>query len=249
MRTSILVPVLLSSDAVNPAVVYSTAVLATSPIAYWKHSEGTGTAIVDSSTNALTNGVYQGVTWNATGSRYSDACPSHDGSGDYANIHSAALASVINLNEGCLLMWAKMAESSVWTDGTNRQFFLFNINGSNSIIIFKSSTNNTIDYRRTGNATTKSQTVGSLSYTGWFSLLLSWSVASDHLKLYINGSQAGTTQTGNVAMAAGSLALAVIGAASLTPTNVFNGFYDDFILWNTPITGGGDARLALGVPA
>lgn len=226
------------------AAEYAAAVLATSPIAYWKMNEGTGTAIVDSSVNALTNGTYTGITWSSGSGRFGASVPLFDGVNDFGSVLSAALSSAIDLDEGFAFVWVKV-DAAFWTDGANRYFLSFRIDSNNFVGFLKASVNNTLQYSRVGSGTTKFQQVAGFSYTNWFCVGVSWSIANDHFKMYVNGVQVGTTQTGNIAVTGSSLSIANIGAVTSTPAQPFAGRLESAVLYDTPVLSGSDARLAL----
>ena len=91
----------------SQAAAYAADVLATSPIAYWKLNEGSGSTVEDSSGNGY-DGSYTGVTWDGE-TFLGDAVPYFDGANDYANVYSAGLQSAVDFEEGCILAWCKVS--------------------------------------------------------------------------------------------------------------------------------------------
>lgn len=212
---------------------YANAVLATSPIAFWKLNEGSGSTIVDSSGNGY-NGTYTGVTWDGTLSPVNEPVPYWDGVNDYGDVYSAGLSSAIDLNEGFMQIWVKV-DSAFWTDGLNHYLFSFWADVNNRVQLIKTSTNNTLQARRVGGGTSQGAAIGSLSYTDWFSFAMSWSVTGDALKAYINGVQVGTTKTG-LATASGPLlsTASQIGSLNTSPSTPHAGYLANPTLWNKP---------------
>lgn len=244
MRLSLLVPLLLSSSqGATPAEEYAAAVLATSPLRYNKLNEGSGTTVVDSSGNAYT-GTYTGVTWDGTLSPFGEPVPFFDGANDYGNLVSAAFGTAFDLDEFTILLWFKANAAGVWTDGIERYFLRVQRDGSNQLLIRKSNTNNTIALTRIGSGTSKAISIGSQSDVGDVCMAFSCSVtgggllAAGELRAYKNGVQFGTTQTGNVADTGSGLGTVALGAANLTPTNVWHGYLNNLIIWNRPIDAG-----------
>lgn len=237
---------LANNPQADPAAEYDTAVLATNPIAYWKLDEGTGTALVDSSVNALTDGTYTGITWDATGSRFGDAAPSFDGINDIANPYSAALQTAFNEDEGCILAWLKVSGGGVWTDATHREVFRCRdgAGGANYFFIRKTTTNNTLEFTRRAQNTITTTALG--GNTGWIGVLMSWSVANDEFIVVANGVQVGATGTGVLAATA-AITNFGIGHTALS-SEFWSGLLRDVVVWDTPLASDlNDARVALTV--
>ena len=239
----------------TPATAYAARVLATSPLRYNKLNETSGTAIVDSSGNGYT-GTYTGVDLaNADSPFLPDKAPFFDGVNDYGNIYSAAFATAFNMDEFTILMFVKMANLGVWTDAyaAGRRSIVIQRDASNFIFIGRSAADNTLTFQRTANGTAKIITIGSLSYTDWFSVAISASVAGGGLlnagdtRAYINGVQGGTTQTGSVAATGSGLSstATVLGAGTTTPTRQHHGWLSQPLILNRPIDA---AILALMIP-
>lgn len=225
----------------DPAAEYAAAVLATSPLAYWKLNEGTGTTLTDSSGNGY-GGTYSGVAWTGT-SPFDEAAPSWDGANDYGNVYSAGFGTAFNMDEGCIILWLKTNSAAVWTDGTLRRVCMFQRDATNNILIRKDTANNSLTFLRNGNSTTQSvQTTQSPAV--WTSVALSWSVLNNQLKAYVNGVQVGTTQTGLIASAGSGLSStqAVLGATTNSGLQAWHGNLAQVAIYNTPID---DARIAL----
>lgn len=221
---------------------YASRVLATNPIAYWPLNEGSGSVIQDKSGNGY-DGAYTGVTWDGTQFVKGGPVPFWDGANDYGDVYSAGFASAFDLDEGCILIWVKMADASVWTDVTTRTLYLFQRDAGNRVFFNKLNSANEIRLRRTGNGT--SQTLDhTINNPDWFSVILSWSVMNDALKLYINGVQAETTQMGLLASVGSGLdsSATVLGAASQAPIQIHHGYLGNVAIYNRSID---NAILAL----
>lgn len=227
----------------TPAQLYDLRVAATNLIRYNKLNETSGTAIVDSSGNAFT-GTYTGVDLANTGSPFlPDKAPFFDGVNDYGALFSAAFASAFKMNEGCILLWVKVNSAAVWSDGAVRMLFEFDAGGNDRVYIRKEATNDTISFVRTGNAASKSVS-HNLSPTAYFSAMLSWSIANDQLKAYVNGVQVGSTQTA-LTISAATITAAVLASLNTTPSQVWHGWLSRLTIWDRPADA---AIIALGVP-
>lgn len=206
-----------------PPVSYADRVLALSPIAYWKLDETSGTTAFDSSGNGY-DGTYSGVTLNAATAPDGSPAPAFDGVNDFVNVYGTGFASAFNHDEGTLLVFAKVANSGVWTDGTLRRIASFAVNNSNRVIIWKNSTANQVEVFYVANNVSKSVTRTGASFTDFFPVAITWSKSADQVRMYVSGSQNGSTQTG-LGSWTGSLAttLATIGATSTSGNNPFHG--------------------------
>lgn len=231
------------AGSATAAQLYSTRVLATSPLRYNKLNEASGTAIVDSSGNGYT-GMYTGVELaNADSPFLPDKAPLWDGTNDYGNLYSAAFASAFNMDEFTILYWLKVSAAGVWTDSTVRYLGRFVRDANNQLNFNRAAANNRVTLTRIGNATTKTITLNGLSSTDWFSLAISCSVAgggllsAGDLRAYINGVEVGTAQTGNVASTGTGLnsTQTILGALNTTPSNVWSGYFAQHTIWNRPI--------------
>lgn len=180
-----------------------------------------------------TNGVVQGASVGAGG--HGTSAYSFDGTNDTVNVNSSDFNSIFNPNMGTIVAWAKVSDSSVWTDGVFRYITYFGADGNNRILIQKASSNNALRvyYIAGGNSKQMDTTYSS---TGWFQIALSWDKTSDQLKMYLNGVQTGgTTGLGSFS---GNLAstTTTIGAANTTGNNSWSGLINDVKLYGRALT-------------
>jgi len=182
--------------------------------------------------------LYQGVTLGGTGIGDGRSSMYFDGTNDYVNIYSAALASAFNGAEGTLLAWARVSGAGVWTDVTWRRVAVLKADTNNTIVLTRTSGNNQLAcYYKAGGTELSNITSAIGGTTGWFSLGLTWSATGNVVQYYLNGATAGSNDTG-LGTWAGSPAstLCVIGADSTVPSSVFSGDIGHVALWNTPLT-------------
>lgn len=160
-----------------------------------------------------------------------------DGSNDALNTYSTDLNGVFSPTEGTLIVWAKVSGSGVWSDSTTRYLARLTADTSNEINLVKLSTpNNSI--RLGYEAGVGSQTIDTtLSTTDWFQVAATWSKSSDEVKLYVNGSQVGTTQTG-LGTWVGNLAstTTAIGANGSAGGLPWSGMINDVRLYSQVLT-------------
>lgn len=195
---------------------------------------------------ARLDGTHVGVTLGQPGIGDGRTCPFYDGATDYTNIYSAALAAAFNGAEGTALIWAKVADAGVWTDGVARRLVNLEVNGSNYMILHKPS-NNTLQAIYRAGAVSKSVSVGSLgARLGFISLGMTVSAAADEARVFIDGAQTGSTQTGLGAWAGTLFSWAtVIGAANATPTLGWHGWLGHAALWSKALTPAQVAALSV----
>ena len=134
----------------------------------------------------------------------------------------------------------------MWTDGANRKFFNILADGSNYLYVRKFSGNNTVQVYYTAGATAKSVSVGSQSSILNRLYTVTWDKsagASGEVKFYINGAQAGATQTG-LGVWAGSPATSIVGATNTAPAQVTDGLLAHAYLRNRAETPAEVLRIA-----
>lgn len=205
-------------------------------IQYLRLNEVAGTAANDISTQE-NDGVYASVELaNATGPD-GVLCAHFDGTG-YVNIYSAPFLADFTGQEFTIALWCKAENVSIWSDGVVRRMIgLENADGTNFIRISKTATAGRIgiDYKAGGTA--KVVNINSVSTTDWFHLCMTVSKAADEFKVYINGEQTGTTQTG-LGTWTGNLVTTQcnIGAYTQVPANPWIGWIAHSAIWKIALT-------------
>ena len=228
----------------SPATADDNRAEATNPIASWKLNETSGSTITDSSGNGR-HGSYSNVTLNAGVSPFGDPAPLFvPASNSYGNLYSASLASAFDFDEGCMLIWAKVRAASVWTDATARRFLLMRRDSNNQHQMFRGTVNTRLTYGHTAGANANTQLYDTASPTGWFSLMMSWSLSGNTIDYYFNGVSVGS-DSGNVIATGSGLdaSLTLLGAASTTTLH-WDGYLSRARLWDKPADA---SMIALGV--
>lgn len=213
-------------------------------LAYWPLNETSGATADNAQGTAARDAAYTGVTLNnVTGPDGENGAPLFDAANDYVNVFTTSLQSAFNGNEGTFACWLKVANAGVWGAAGTPYVVHFRVNGNNFIRIYISAAN-TLTFERVAAAGSKSVAHTS-SDTAWMHIALTWSDAGDALKAYINGVQTGATQT-SLNTFAGSIGStqSVVGAFSITPASVWNGWIAHPALWNTPLSDANIAALA-----
>ena len=218
----------------NAARTYADKMLGYTPIAYWPLWEPSGSVATDISGNGY-NGTYTGVTLGQTGIGDNRTCPYFD-TADYANLHSAGLAAAINGNEGAVLIWFKVNDVSVWTDGVDRNLWWMVSDATEYIQIGKVAANNTLGFWFRSGAVAKTRTT-TFSGTGWHCAGLRWSATEDTLMAFLDGVQVGATITG-LGVWAGAITNEIIGAISFAPAAPWHGWIAHCALWASALSVG-----------
>jgi len=206
----------------NLARRYTKKVLTLGPIAYWSMAEPSGSVALDESGNGR-SGAYTGVTLGNAGVGDGRTAAGFDGATAYNNVYGAGLAGAFNGAEGTAFVWGKVSAAGIWTNGVEGRLLSIRVDNSNSIMLRKYTSNNTLRVFYIAGATGLTVDI-TTSTTGWFHLAVTWSKAADQVKAYFQGTQSGATQTGLGVWAGALQATGVnVGAALTTPANVFNG--------------------------
>lgn len=215
---------------------YSDRILSLNPIAYWPLNDTSGVVARNSVSTSL-NGAYTGVDLAQAQAPF--VAPLWGGSGDYLDIYSTALNTAYVRAESSLSIWIKPFNVGVWTDTTTRRAFLMVTTGSqDGYAVTRSTTNNRIDTQSILGGTAKGVNLTGQSFTAWTHFCLITSKASDYYKLYVNGAQAGSTQTSLGVASANNLDsnASLVGAGSKVPAQVWNGWLAHVALWGRPLT-------------
>lgn len=220
---------------------YADKVLSYGPIAYWPLWEANGTAA-----RCLVNPAQTGLYRNNGGAKDVSTYPPGPGIGDgntapyfdttdYVNTYTATLAGRFNGSAGSLMVWAKVLNVGIWTDGAARNPCLFAaVINVNDVHFNKSNVNNRLDWIYVAGGVTEIVSDVGMATTNWMNLVITWSAAADEVKAYLNGIQDGATQT-ILGVWAGALDpnRASIGSASgIFNSSPWNGWLAHCALWN-----------------
>lgn len=203
-------------------------------IGFWPQNEAAGTISKDISGRGH-NGAYTGVTLGVPGIGDGNTAVSYNGTTSYNNIYSAGLAAALNPLELTIIVWAKVTNVGVWTDGAARFVFAMESNGTNLFRIGRHNVNNQLRFTNTSGGTQKDIIDVSTAFTNYMCLAMTLSKSADQLKAFQNGLQFGSTVTA-LGTFTGSLAVATIGSVNLTPTGPWSGAIGPVLLLNRAAT-------------
>lgn len=233
-------------------IAYTNLVLNTSPanlVAYWPLNETSGTNADDKQTSTNADGTYTGTfTLGQPGIGDGNTSVLFDGLTARVNLTDALAAlngaGKFNGAAGTISGFAKVSAVGVWTDTTTDYMAEFGADANNRVQLDKSA-NNTIQlaYRAGGTLTQIQATVSALTF---FHFAITWNKAADQVMAFINGAQAGTTQTG-LGVWAGVLAATFTGIGDFRSTSSsapWNGWLAHIAMWNIALTPSQIATLA-----
>lgn len=174
-----------------------------------------------------------GGGWGATGIGDGRTARSQYGSGDYINIWSPDLRDSFNPSEGGLLAWIQPAATSVWTDGAVRALVWLRADANNYLGLYKrgGAADDIIEAIYNGAGTVDAVDTAAQTGTAWRCLLMTWSVASDQLRLFINGTLLGTATTLGTWSGDLSITNTLIGASAAPAAQVWNGQIAHVAVW------------------
>jgi hypothetical protein len=191
---------------------YIDKILSLGPVAYWPLNETSGT-VAHCLVNSAQNGTFaRDVSTMGTGPGIGDGntSPRFDGTNDYADIDSQALVAAFSATAGTLFLWTKVEGTptdnyprgcGLTADGDNYVYATYGKNDLDYLQIYKAGGTSTYNWSQHNYATEV-----------WRALTLTWNVAADEVKTYINGAQDGDTVT-SLGTWAGSLGTAYIGCS------------------------------------
>ena len=224
-------------------------ILSTNPLAHWPMDELVGINSDELINGALWDGTYTGVALNdPVGQPSPDGSPvgRWDGGGDYDDIYSVPLAAAFNGAEGSFLIYGRMFNLGVWTDGVHRRLVTLRADGANRVLISKQDPND-LRFNRIGGGINEQVQVASGNPTTFFSVGLTWSETADEVRAYVDGFQVGVTQVGLGAwVGALHVNTTLVGSSSKVPANVHNGWLSRPTIWDRALSPG--EMQVVGIP-
>lgn len=227
---------------------YQTKVLSYNPIAYWMQAEAAGAVAIDEVNSPAQDGAYTGVTLGqpGIGEPCGTTCPFWDGANDYNNILTAALNAAWNGDQSTTVLWARVANAGVWTDGAERYALSIFTTADDFVRIIKSDVNNRLFFGYRAGGIFVSVNHDGVATTDWMTLGITVDRAGNAMMAYFNGVQTGLTQVGFGAWG-GALRATFnnIGALRTTPASVFHGWEAHCALFGTTLSPAAMADLAV----
>ena len=150
-----------------------------------------------------------------------------DGANDHATITD--VAEEIDISKGTISCWVKFDATSI-----NGSIFKASVDANNNIALtyINSSTKLTFQYKAAGTATKVDHSLAGVEGNDtWYHIAITWNVASDEVKAYVNGSQTGTTQS-SLGTFSGTIDAVVVAKNSLANNSYFSGHIDNLSIFD-----------------
>jgi hypothetical protein len=215
----------------------------TGPILCIPEWDTSGSVAEDISGNGL-NGTYNGPDL-AIEPLFGRHSPYFDGASDYVNIFSAGLAARFNGQLGTAMIWGKLYDASVLTDGANHTLLSLYTNANNRITINKTGVANQYTvYRAAGGV--YSQRYFTSTSTTFNNLMITWDKTADQVCVYFNNTLQGAVLTG-LGDWSGSLTQALVGKLA-DNTYLWYGYTGFPVVWDRVLTAGERSIIATANP-
>ncbi|CAN5322876.1 hypothetical protein BH10PAT1_BH10PAT1_1780 [soil metagenome] len=215
------------------------------PIAWWQFDECQGSTMHDASGNGF-NGTWHGssgsqtsvgtcntssTAWGNGATGKFNSSLNFDGTDDFVDVYSSGFNSAFNGASGTVSLWAKVTDSSVWTDGASRTLAYFKVDANNKLIFYKNSISNEIEADYYAGGVGNGDFIAT-STTDWFNFVVTWDKTADKFIHYFNGKQIQSfsglgTWAGNLDSVSTG-----IGASDQFSDNPWKGQIDDVRVYN-----------------
>jgi hypothetical protein len=202
-------------------------------VGYWPLNELSGGVAYDHSGHGY-DGAYVGPTLGQPGIQAGVPCPLFDGDNDRVDLWSAALAAAFPYTEGSLMIWAKVFDVGVWTDGVNKMFWNFEADGSNLIYSHKMDPHH-VFFWWYGSAVGPAVNHHTSDPVDWVCYFFEYSKTGDYIKLYMDGVQVESTGSG-LGNWVGTLNSGHATIATLGGALVWYGWLSHMLILNRPAT-------------
>ena len=187
---------------------YVETILELDPIAYWPLAERFGSKAYDATQNHF-DGNITGATLGEPGIGDGLTSMLFDGVNDIVDIWSPGFRDAFNELEGTAMIWWKVFNVGVWTDGAFRAAWSLTADDSNRVRIIKRNTNNDFDNIYEANGDDDRTSYGALTTIGWVHMALAWSDTADTVVSYFNAVPTSRTPIG-----------AWVGALNVNESNI-----------------------------
>lgn len=141
------------------------------------------------------------------------------------NIFSSSFANAFNGLEGTVSINFRVRAASVLSDGVARYVFVVAKDGSNQVNFQRDAAiNNGYNMFYVAGGVVKTVALSGITSLNWNNIIITWSKSGDAVKIYLNGVQQGSTQTGLGTW---------VGAPTDTNCDLGHGgaFWDGYIDW------------------
>ena len=221
---------------------YADKVLSYNPIIYFPMNETAGLTAVNLGTlGTAANGTYTGVTLNnAVGPDGTNGAPFFDGANDYLDFFSAAFDAAFSGATGTAMVWFRVANAGVWTDGSTRlQMSIFD-DALNYYDLRKLNANNQAQVVGNAGGGVGTFLNAAANETTWVHYAVTWSdgANADELIGYYAGVAMGAASAALNAWTGGGLnaTRVVFGAQTTGPAGPWHGWLAHGAIWGSVLT-------------
>lgn len=116
-------------------------------IAHWPLYEATGPPVAHDICGHQYNGSCYGINWGYPGIGDYKTSPYFPGVSNFIDCYSSALAAAFNGSEGSFMIWPRVHNANVWTDGLLHWVLAVNVDASNYLRMFDAAGNMGLNYR------------------------------------------------------------------------------------------------------
>jgi hypothetical protein len=203
-------------------------------IAQWPIWEPAGTDVHDYS-GMRRHAVSVALGARAAGSDGVHQAALFDGATSYVNVYSASLAAAFNGAEGTVLIWPRVYNNAVWTDGLMHTVCRFFVDWNNYSTVYKDIAD-LLTWLYSSGGVAFAVTLAVIPTT-FMCLGMTWSKSNNRMRAFYNGLQTGVDQNGlGVWAGALSAAATVIGADNTAPASCWYGWIDHCALWSAELS-------------
>src|SRR3990167_2897975 len=190
----------------------------------WHLPDGTTLSVADSTSNT-NNGTNNSAT-AATGKI--DGGAATDGTSQYVDV--VAIAGEFSGTAGTASFWINSTESRSFRDMLH---FRDDTGGNNHEVSFYRNSSGSVvrKYLAGGTSSSVSESASNILDGSWHNIVMTWNKNADEMKVYTDGAQVGSTQTG-LGTWSGTLNFAVFGKGYFT-TPEFAGTFDEMRISST----------------
>ena len=205
------------------ALEYYEKVLGYGPIAHFPIWDPFGSETAEELVNSpAQDGTHSNVTLGQDGIGDGRTSGRYDGATSFTNVFTPTLQGAFDGSEFTVMVWARVNDATVWTNGVLGYLWRCLVNVNNSIFLCKYTTDSQLYARYRAGAVSKIFTHNT-STLDWFCLALTASASADEARLFFNGVQSGATQNG-LGVWAGVIGTALIGSSDPPPLRVWHGW-------------------------
>ena len=227
----------------NASVQYQSDIYLPPPVVYLRMNEGSGTTAADSSDagNGL-NGTFGGTTSWSTVFKNGPYAVAFDGDSDYIDMGNST--TLVPSTAFSISFWSRANSFTGYTRMVSKyptgaaspsySYTVLTGNGTGQVRFFLMQASNT------GGGTVLMTNAAEMSVDTWHHVVCTYSGANTRMRIYVDGAIKTATLTGTVPTSVNQgtakLSLGANLAGSVANRQYFDGYMDEFSIWNVELT-------------